>query len=249
MTSEQSLPGVLLEKAAGVHVPDTIVIASLLVAGSAVVFPVLRRRMSVEAPGAAQQVFEKLVLWLKDLLRQVAGPHGGKYLYLPGTFFFFILFSNLLGMVPGLGAPTHSWGVTVGLALCAFFYYQVQGVAGVGVAAYLKHFIGPVPIAGLPALLSLPLNAAIAAIFIVVEMASHLARIVTLSLRLFANIFGEHAVSANVLKLAPFGAPVLFMPLGLFVSFLQAFIFTFLTMIYVGLIVSHEHEHAESHSH
>lgn len=247
MAAEQSIPALLLEKATGLHAPDSLVMGSLIVAGSAVVFPLARRSFSLEAPGAFQQILEKYILWLRSLLDQVAGPHGRKYLMLPGTFFLFILLSNLSGMVPGLGTPTSSYGVTVGLAIFAFLYYNAQGIAGVGLAAYLKHFVGPVPIQGLPIVLAIPLNLFVAAIFIVVEMVSHLARIVTLSLRLFANIFGEHAVAYNVLKLAPFGVPLLLVPLGLFVSFLQAFIFTFLTMIYIGLIVAHEHE--ESHSH
>jgi F-type H+-transporting ATPase subunit a len=247
MAAEQSIPGLLLEQATGLHVPDTIVIGSLVVAGSAVAFPMIRRGFSVEAPGAAQQLLEKLVLWMKGLLKQVAGKHGYRYLRVPGTFFFFILLSNLAGMVPGLGAPTSSWGITVGLAIFSFAYYHVQGVAGVGLGAYLKHFIGPVPIQGLPIVLAIPMNLFVAVIFIAVEIISHLARIITLSVRLFANIFGEHAVSYNILKLAPIGVPLLLIPLGLFISFLQAFIFMFLTMIYVGLIVSHEHE--ESHSH
>ncbi|UCF80122.1 MAG: F0F1 ATP synthase subunit A [Acidobacteriota bacterium] len=242
MSEELSLPTQLIEKATGHPVPDTLVMASLVVLGSAVALPLMRRRFSVSEPGAGQQVLEGIVVFMRDLLRQVAGPHGRRYIGLPGTFFVFILLCNLCGMVPGLGTPTGtSPGVTFGLSFFAFFYYQTQGFLAAGPRAYVQHYFGPVPLRGFPLPMSIPLNLFLGLLFPFIEILSHLSRALTLSVRLFGNIHAEHVASLKFLTLAPFGAPLLMSALGAFGSVLQAFIFFFLTSIYIGLFVSHEH--------
>ena len=242
MSEELSLPTQLIHAATGLDVPDTLVMGSLIVAGSAVAFPMMRRRFSISEPGAAQQALEAGVVFMRDLLRQVAGPGGEKYIGVPGTFFIFILLCNLCGMVPGLGAPTGaSLGITFGLSFFAFFYYQIQGFAGAGPVAYVQHYFGPVPMRGLPILMSIPLNLFLGILFPFIEIISHLSRALTLSMRLWGNIYAEHTAALEFLKMAPFGVPIMMQALGLFGSVLQAFIFFFLTTIYVGLFVSHEH--------
>jgi F-type H+-transporting ATPase subunit a len=242
MSEELSLPTQLIEAATGHQVPDTLVMGSLVVLGSAVALPLMRRRFSVSEPGAAQQILEGIVVFMRDLLRQVAGPHGGRYIGVPGTFFIFILLCNLCGIIPGLGAPTGmSPGVTFGLSFFAFFYYQIQGFLAAGPLGYVQHYFGPVPLRGFPLSMSIPLNFFLGLLFPCIELISHLSRALTLSIRLFGNIHAEHVASLQFLALAPFGAPLLMSVLGAFVSVLQAFIFFFLTSIYIGLFVSHEH--------
>ena len=139
----------------------------------------------------------------------------------------FILFMNLLGLIPGFMPPTSRINVTAGCALVVFLYYNYLGIKKQGVLKYLKHFAGPVPL--------------LAPLMIPVEIISHLARPFSLSVRLFANIYGEELIIAVFFSLLPLFLPLPIMALAIFTSFLQAFIFMVLTMIYIAGAVAEEH--------
>jgi len=135
---------------------------------------------------------------------------------------------NLLGLIPGFLPPTQKMNVTVGLAVVVFLSTHYFGVREHGLA-YFRHFLGPIWW--------------LAPIMLPIEIISHLARPMSLSLRLFGNITGDHAVVSGFMALVPVVVPAVFLGLGLFVSFMQAFIFTVLSMIYISGAVAHEEEH------
>jgi F-type H+-transporting ATPase subunit a len=172
--------------------------------------------------------FELILGFLAQLAEDIIGHHFRKYLPLLATCFIFILFMNLLGLIPGFLPPTQKMNITLGLALVIFFSTHYYGVRENGIA-YFKHFLGPVWW--------------MAPIMLPIEIISHLARPMSLSLRLFGNITGDHAVVAGFMALIPFVVPSVFMGLGVFVSFMQAFIFTVLAMIYISGAVAHAEEH------
>ena len=203
----------------------------------------VRSRLSVENPSRLQIIMEDAVRAMVGLLEQWIGPKGPKYLPLVGTLFIFILFSNYLGLIPGFMAPTSSLNVTLGCALTIWVYYHFQGFKEQGIVNYLKHF-------------ALPPGAPIwmAPLILPIEIISHLARVMSLSLRLFGNIFGEELVIAILGGLIPFLIPLPMMFLGLITGGLQAYIFALLSIIYLqgAVAVEHaedEHGHDAPHGH
>jgi F-type H+-transporting ATPase subunit a len=172
--------------------------------------------------------FELILSFLVGIGEDILGHHAKKYMPLLGTCFIFILFMNLLGLIPGFLPPTDKMNITIGLALVIFLSTHFFGVKENGIK-YFKHFLGPMP--------------ALAPLMLPIEIISHLARPMSLSLRLFGNISGDHAVVAGFMALVPFVVPSIFMGLGVFVSFMQAFVFTMLSMIYIAGAVVHEEEH------
>lgn len=143
--------------------------------------------------------------------------------------FVFLLFSNLLGLIPGMPAITNTVWVNVALALVVFIYFNVQGIKENGVVGYLKHFCGPFWW--------------LAPFFFAIEILSTCLRILTLNLRLYWNIKADHMVLDVFTDLLGFGVPVVFYLLGTFVCLMQAFIFTALTMVYILLATQHGDEH------
>lgn len=175
----------------------------------------------------------------------VIGKRGRKYVPFFGTFFFFILLSNLFGLLPGFAPPTGNLNTTIGLALVSFIGYNVIGLREQGLS-YAKHFLGPMT--ALPAktaigkILFLPIVLISIGFFFILEGFSHAFRPVSLSLRLFGNIMGDHKVIEAFTDLTKLGVPVAFYFLGALVAVIQAFVFTLLSMIYVALAVSHGHD-------
>ena len=218
-------------------VPNYMVMVLLIVAGLTVLSLIVRSRLSVENPSTLQIVFEDVVRAMLDMLEQWIGPKGKKYLPLIGTLGMFILIGNYMGLVPGLMAPTSSINVTLGCALTIWVYYHFEGFREQGIVGYLKHFALP---PGAPVF--------IAPIMFVIEIISHLSRVMSLSLRLFGNIFGEELVILILFTLIPFLVPLPMMFLGLITGGLQAFIFVLLSIIYLQGAVAVEHEHDE-HGH
>ena len=229
--------GVHLEDPAN-PIPNYLVMVYLIVFALIALAFVLRSRLSVDNPGKLQIVFEDAVEALGGLLDDMVGPKGRTYLALVGTMGFFILFANLIGLVPGFMAPTSSINVTLSCAITVWVYYHAQGVKEQGLGTYLKHFAAP---PGAPLF--------IAPIMLPIEIISHLSRVLSLSLRLFGNIFGEELVILILFSIVPFVVPLPMMFLGLITSTLQAFIFVMLTMIYLGGAVAAEHGHEEAHGH
>lgn len=197
----------------------------------------IRSRLSVEHPGRFQIVLEDLVRAVRGLLEEWIGPTGSKYLPLVATLGIFILMGNYMGLVPGLMAPTSSINVTLGCAITIWVYYHFQGIKAQGIGPYLKHFAAP---PGAPLLL--------APIMLPIEIISHFSRVMSLSLRLFGNVFGEELVIAILFSIIPFLIPLPMMLLGLVTGGLQAFIFMLLSIIYLQGAVAVEHHHDE-HGH
>ena len=192
-----------------------------------VTFAILRPRLSADRPGRMQHVFEVIYDFMGGQSDEVVGPHGRHYLHLFTTLFLFVLLANLIGVIPTFESPTMFPPVPLGIALVTFAYYNLMGFKAQGVAGYLKHFAGPMPF--------------MAPLIIPIEIISHVGRLLSLTVRLYANMFAGEQVTMVFMSLIPLGVPAAFMGLHVFVGFLQAFVFALLTMIYVGGAVSHEH--------
>jgi F-type H+-transporting ATPase subunit a len=223
-------------------IPNFIVMLLLILVGISALCLFIRSRLSVENPGRLQLALEEAVSFLNGMLDDFVGPKGRSYLGLVGTMFIVILIGNLMGMIPGLMAPTSNINVTFGCALTVFVYYQYHGFKEQGVVGYIKHFMVP---PGAPVW--------IAPIYFPIEVISHLSRVLSLSVRLFGNIFGEELVILILASIIPFVLPLPMMFLGLVTSALQAYIFAMLTTIYLAGAVVVEHgpeahgEHAGGH--
>lgn len=230
----EALPGVQA-------LPPHTATAILVVAGLLVWAWVAKRRLAQAAdpvvPDAgltARNTLEMFVEWFVSFVEGILGPHGRRYVSAYGTFFLFILAANLLGLVPGFSPPTSDFNVTFALGVTSFALYNYYGLRAQG-ADYLKHFAGPiwwlVP-------LMLPL-----------ELVDNLVRPVSLALRLFGNMTGDHLVLSIFTDLTKVVVPVVFYALGAFVSLVQAFVFTILSLIYLSLAVTHHGDHAEEGAH
>jgi F-type H+-transporting ATPase subunit a len=147
----------------------------------------------------------------------------------------FILTCNLLSLVPGLESPTAVETVPLGAALLTWFYYHFAGLRENGVGGYLKHFIGPQEGMPLAVRIILPI------LIFPIEVFSHLARILSLSVRLFANMFAGEMVTLVFFSLVPIGIPIIFEGLHVGVSLIQTYIFVLLPAVYLGEAMAHEH--------
>ena len=192
-----------------------------------VLFAMLRSRLSVDRPGKLQIMFEAIYNFVAGQAHDAVEHGSSKYVPFFGTLFIFILFMNLIGIIPGFESPTMTPAVPAGLAIAAFLYYNYMGFREQGVGKYLAHFAGPMPL--------------LAPLMVPIEFISHLARPLSLTIRLFANMFAGEKVTITFLSLTYIFLPAVFMGLHVFVALLQAFIFMLLTMIYVGGAVAHEH--------
>jgi len=174
-------------------------------------------------------VFEILTIdFLLDLFTGIfeTRERAERYFPLLATSFVFILSINLMGLVPGFMSPSANFNTTVACSIVIFVMYNYYGFQEHGLG-YLKQFMGPV--------------LWLAPLMIVIEVVSHIVRVASLSLRLFWNMTGDHLVISIFTNLTHLVVPALFLALGIFVSFLQAFVFTILSTIYIALAVSHEH--------
>ncbi|HEX6209554.1 MAG TPA: F0F1 ATP synthase subunit A [Methylomirabilota bacterium] len=242
-------------------IPDHVTYTWVVMAILAIAAFVASRNVAL-VPRGLQNFFEVVLEQFQQLIDDVIGPEGRRFLPLIATLGLFILLGNLLGLVPGMNGPTTNLNTTAACALVVFFSYHYIGVRKQGALTYLKHFMGPVP------LLLKPL-------MFVIEVISHLARPLSLTLRLFGNMTGGHILLAIIFFLmgldgligwalsgSPIGAVVggvgglvmivftvgFLYPLKILVSFLQAFIFVMLTMLYIsGAIEEAEHHGGEHH--
>ncbi len=186
----------------------------------------VRSSFSIERPGKIQHLFEVLYELLNSSSADVGLHHAATYLPFFGTLFIFILFCNLIGVIPAFESPTMNPAVPAGCAIATFLFYNFMGFKEQGVGKYLAHFLGPLPL--------------LAFVMVPIELVSHLARPLSLTIRLFANIYASEQVTLAFLGLTYLLAPAVFMGLHVFVSLLQAYIFTLLTMIYVSGAVAHD---------
>ena len=185
-----------------------------------------------DAGFSLRNVVEVLVEMLADLAEKNMGPKWRSYFPIIGTIFFFILISNLLGLIPGFAGATGSADTTWAWATISFVLHQYVGIREHGFG-YINHFLGPrftryrLPLIVFP--------------YALIEVISHLTRVGTLSIRLFANMFADHTIVGVWLLLVPAVVPALFMGLGLLVAFLQAYVFAMLSMVYIGLALQEAH--------
>ena len=178
-------------------------------------------------PKKGQNFFEVIIDGLENFMVEITGPEGREFFPFIATLFLFILLSNLIGLVPGMNSPTANLNTTLALALCTFVYTHIIGIKYHG-TKYIKHFLGPVWW--------------LAPLMLPIELIGHLARVMSLSVRLFGNIYGKEMVLSILFMLAGmYLAPLPVLFLGLLVSFIQALVFMLLaTMYFVG---SMEHAH------
>ncbi len=186
----------------------------------------LRGRLSAENPGKLQHIFQLISGFIDETISHGGVAHGERFVYYIGTIFIFILSMNLIGMVPGLESPTNVVYVTVGLAIPTFLYYNAVGLKAHGIG-YLKQFMGPV--------------AWLAPLMIPIELISHFVRPLSLSVRLYGNMFAGEQVTGVFLQLTYLVIPIIFMLLHVFVALVQTYVFVLLTTIYIGGAVSDEH--------
>jgi F-type H+-transporting ATPase subunit a len=182
----------------------------------------------------ARNIFELLVEAIGGMTETVIGHGSARYVPLLATFFLFILCANFIGMVPGFTPPTSTFDITFALGVVSFLAFNYYGFQAQG-PGYVKHFAGPI--------------LWLAPLMIVLELIGTLVRPVSLGLRLFGNLFGDHLVLEIFTGLTKIGVPVVFYLLGTLVSVIQAFVFTLLSMIYIALAVAHHDEHAEHAEH
>jgi F-type H+-transporting ATPase subunit a len=215
-----------------VHAPDHVVFSALICLIVLVLGLMVRSRLSIDNPGSLQIILEDIVSFFVSVLETNMGHKGRQFLALPGALFVFIWMGNMMGQIPGLGAPTSNVNVPFACALTLWIYYHYQGIRAQGVFSYIKHFavMPGVPIAMSP-------------IIFAIEVISHLSRVLSLTLRLFGNVFGEHLVVLIIGSIIPFIAPLPIQFLGLIVGTLQAFIFLTLGAIYLTAAVTVDEHH------
>lgn len=226
-----------LTESLGLHLPhkplDHVWMALFIVIGWGIFLSVIRRNFGV-IPTKAQQVMEAYYRFIANLVKDIIGPQGQKYVPLLGTLGLFILTGNLMGLIPIFKSPTSNINVTFACAITVFIYYHVEGIRRQGIVNYLKHFAGPVWW--------------LAIIFIPIEVIGHFARPLSLSLRLFGNIFGEDTIIAILFGLVPFLVPLPMMCLAVFTSLIQMLVFVMLSSVYIAGAIAHEESH-EEHGH
>jgi F-type H+-transporting ATPase subunit a len=205
---------------------DWLVVEFVVAALILILVAVARRGLSVDQPGKLQHTLELTYGFLSSQSDDVGVAHKNKYLPFFGTLFLFILVCNLVGLIPVFASPTMYPSVPLGLAVMTFFYYNWMGLREQGLFRYLGHFAGPV---WWLAWLMFP-----------IEIMTHLARMLSLTVRLFANMFAGEQVILAFMTMVPIAIPALFMGLHVFVALLQAYIWALLAMIYVSGAVAHE---------
>lgn len=207
--------------------PDHLIMALFVFLLCAIVFPLAKRGFRKDAPSGAQNVIEVFVDFLRGVIKENIPHHGAKYLPIIGGFFFFIAISNLVGVLFFLQPPTANLNTTFALSLTCFFFFNAAGIKEHGALAYFKHFMGP--------------SVALAILVFPIEIIGNVARALSLAMRLYGNIYGEHMATNKFVELVPIVVPWPMNALGIFTAFLQAYVFTLLTAVYIGGAVAHEH--------
>lgn len=229
------LPNNIIPEPGRWHQPDLIANTYFAVVLLVVLFVLATRKLKRLPEGKGQTLLELFVGGIMDFFGGILGEHGRKYVPFVGSYFIFILTLNYLGLIPGFQSPTADLNTTLALGITAVLGVQIIAIKENGLGGYLKHLLGDPPWLGI---LMFPL-----------EVIAQLSRAGSLAIRLFGNIFGEESVIIELTKLGliltiasipflPVQVPMLFF--GLFGGFLQAFVFTLLTSIYIVLFVEHD---------
>jgi F-type H+-transporting ATPase subunit a len=216
------------------------VIACIL---TVIVVKILKGKLSQDDPKPGQLTLEAGYLAVRGMVSSIIGEHGARHFPVVATFGALILISNLMGQFPLFMSPTASVNVTYALGISSFVYYNYVGISENGLFGHIKHFAGP----KLPALM-IPITLLI----FIIEVISSSIRPFTLGVRLFANMFSDEQVFLQITNLAPpfthFAVPLVLTLLGVFVAFVQAFVFTLLSLIYIGEVSHAPHDHIEDES-
>ena len=199
----------------------------LVAAGLIAFFLIVRVTLSVEKPNPAQQIAEMIHGFVGNQAEQVIGHGYERFQAFVTCIGLFIVLNNLVGLIPGVTTPTSQPWVPLGLAVLTFLYYNYYGVREQGVIGYLKHFAGPV---WWMSWLLFP-----------VEIVSHLARMMSLTIRLYANMLASDLLTLICFSMIPLIAPAAFLGMHAVVALIQAYVFMLLSMIYLGMAVSHDH--------
>jgi F-type H+-transporting ATPase subunit a len=207
------------------HVPSFIVY-TWLVMGLLIVMSLVVRKNLQEVPSGLTNLIEAFVGGTRDFTITTMGPYGMDYFPLIGTAAFFILLSNLIGVIPGFESPTANINTTGACAFVVVASTHIVGLQKHGIK-YIKHFTGPVPW--------------LIWLMFPIEVIGHFARLISLSLRLFGNIKGEDLVVAILFGLVPLLIPSVMFGLAIFTSFVQTFVFVLLTMLYLSGAAEHAH--------
>lgn len=223
----QSLPPVFHPANPEAPISNAVAMEVLVVAFLILLFLAIRSTLKVDKPGGLQHLAEMFHEFITNQSHEIIGPHSEKFTPFLLSLFVFILFGNLIGLIPTFESPTASAAVPLGCAVVAFVYYNLHGIKQQGPLKFVAHFAGPVWW--------------LAPLILPIEIISSFARVMSLSIRLYANIFAGDMVTAAFFALIPIGIPVIFLLLHVGVSFLQAYIFTLLTTIYLQGVVAHEH--------
>lgn len=205
-----------------VHVSYTWLAMAILI-GLAVA---ARMGLKKAAPSGVQNLMEVIIGGLENFIEEIMGPEGKHYFALIASLFLFILVCNLLGLIPGFDSPTANLNTTLALALVSFVATHYIGLVRHKIA-YIKHFFGPLW--------------ALAPFMFIIEVISHLARVLSLSFRLFGNMVAKHKLLLVLAMLMPYIAPVPILGLGLLVAFVQALVFMLLTMLYLSGSIEEAH--------
>jgi len=219
----------------GIHLPhpgapitDGFALELLVALGLVAFFLLVRLTLSVEKPNPAQQIAEMIHEFTGSNGEQIIGHGYERFQAFVTCIFLFVVFNNILGLIPGIDTPTGSPYIPLGIAVPTFLYYQYFGFKEQGFIGYMKHFAGPVWW--------------IAPLLFPIEIISHFARILSLTIRLYANMFASDLVTLVFFSLFPFAIPAIFLGLHFAVSLIQAYVFMLLAMIYLSQAVTHEAE-------
>lgn len=227
-------PTVALLNAVGIHprnehypISDAVAMQLVVFAFLLLLFVIVRSRLSVDRPGRVQMSIEALHNFIGGMAHDIIGHGHKRYVPFIMTMGFFILVSNMLGLIPGFLSPTAFVAVPLGCAIATWVYYHSHGFRQQGPVHYIAHFAGPVP--------------AMAPLMFPIEIISHTARLMSLTIRLWANIFAGDLITLAFFSLIPVGVPLLFLGLHFAVALLQTFIFVMLTTIYLAGAVGEAH--------
>ncbi len=212
-----------------IHIASAGLVAVTLILFGAIAHQKLKKTEKCVVPSSKFTVaglFDAAGEAIVKFIESMMGDQAIKFLPLIGTLFLYIFFCNLLSLIPGFIPPTDNTNTNLPCALVVFFYYHFVGIKEHGLFKYLKHMAGPI--------------IWLAPILFVIEMISHCVRPISLSVRLFGNITGDHMVLGMFSGLIPEFVPVIFLFLALFVAFIQAFVFSLLSTVYIALAAEHE---------
>ena len=214
-----------IEQQLHLHIGEHVIYTWFVMALLILVAYLASRSISM-VPSGVQNFMEAVITGIDGLVEETMGEEGKAYFPLIATFALFILVCNLIGLVPGFYPPTANLNTNAALALTVFVLTHVVGFRKHGIA-YLKHFMGPI--------------IWLAPLMFVIEIIGHIARPLSLTLRLFGNMYGHEIVLMIFLALVPLFLPIPMMLMGVLIAFIQTFVFTLLAMIYIGGALEESH--------